>query len=205
MSRFSLAAESELRKMGWYPGRRVDDAQLEQWSCVKFEDSAGYLRIHPKAFHFLREFGGLRCDVERPGETCYREKFEINPDVEYSSGIFWFANELTLNENLFPIGFVEYDLIMMGVGGAEGDGEVTLWDVKTQKLLQTYSSDTPVDKLTLRLSQLQRMLQGNIDRPHQGPLAGDRSSRVTALAFSPDGKLIAVGETKGAIKIWPVP
>jgi hypothetical protein len=125
MSRFSLAAESELRKMGWYPGRRVDDAQLEQWSCVKFEDSAGYLRIHPKAFHFLREFGGLRCDVERPGETCYREKFEINPDVEYSSGIFWFANELTLNENLFPIGFVEYSLIMMGASGrfyGTGDG-----------------------------------------------------------------------------------
>jgi hypothetical protein len=118
MNRFSPSAESELRKMGWYPGRRVDDAQLEQWSCIKFEDSAGYLRIHPKALHFLREFGGLRCDVERPGETCYRAKFEINPEICLSAlDKNWFADELTLNETLFPIGVCEYSVIMMGASG----------------------------------------------------------------------------------------
>lgn len=119
MNRFSPSAESELRKMGWYPGRRVDDAQLVQWSCLKFEERPGYLRIHPKAFHFLREFGGLHRNTIQPEANYYRDDLHFDP-IEYIHLLDeeWFAEELAFNEVLFPIGTFEYgDLIMMGASG----------------------------------------------------------------------------------------
>ena len=58
-ARFLPEVEEALRRAGWYPGRQVEEEVLEKWYAFKWAEIAGFCRIFPAAYRFLREFGGL--------------------------------------------------------------------------------------------------------------------------------------------------
>jgi len=117
--RFSPLVEQVLRQAGWYPGRVVDEAQLEQWYAFNWQAEAGYCRIFPAALNVLREFGGLIIKQEGRGVTCHRASFSIDPlsalDIEDDN---WIFDEWFLGESLFPIGWLSLnDMVAIATSG----------------------------------------------------------------------------------------
>jgi hypothetical protein len=104
-NRFSPEVEKVLLDSGWYPGRVVEESQLEQWYVLNWGAEIGYCRIFPSALKVLREFGGLSIEQDEPGLTCYRSSFYCDPFK--AIGIMdhrWIAFEWFLDTRLYPLG-----------------------------------------------------------------------------------------------------
>jgi hypothetical protein len=98
--RFAPYVESELRRAGWFPGRRISD-QVCQW-MVKLCGEFGY-EAFPLAVQMLEEFGGLSFDgwsCDRPG---VRSGFGFNP-LAVGGAAALKPYMKALGERLFPLG-----------------------------------------------------------------------------------------------------
>jgi hypothetical protein len=103
--RFVPEVEQALRDAGWYEGRCLSDEEIARWCAFNRENGAGYYRIFPAALTVLREFGGVFVELDKPGVTCYRNSFLLNPFAAVGlhesllQKVEWF-----LGEPLFPLG-----------------------------------------------------------------------------------------------------
>ncbi|MFI9169213.1 nSTAND1 domain-containing NTPase [Streptomyces lincolnensis] len=86
-----------------------------------------------------------------------------------------------------------------------GDGTTEVWDTAAHRRTATLSA-LNADRLALRPDG--RLLAGSADRYAElpsGPVRGRALAdgrQVTALAFSPDGTRLAVGDTTGHVTLW---
>ena len=114
MSRFSEEVESSLRIAGWQPGRQVD---LVHWRAA----IPGF-SWHAAAEVFLREFGGLRVDLEGPGIARARESFEFDPELAVGEEERFSELSKLFGRNLFPLGALgngDFFLAMAAAGGID--------------------------------------------------------------------------------------
>ncbi len=96
--------EERLRNAGWFPSRRVDDAQVIEWLEMGVRDFGCH--IFPNAVMLLREYGGLTLgDLHfSPEESLMRnDKFE------------WLRWEWEINEILFPIAYTLDDIFTYAI------------------------------------------------------------------------------------------
>jgi WD40 repeat protein len=83
-------------------------------------------------------------------------------------------------------------------------GEVTLWDAKSGKLLRSLTRETVSDRIVHGWASKVEMIKQILpNSKRSGRLPSDKSYPVEAVAFSPDGKLLATGDRR-VIKIWDV-
>ncbi|MFY1674293.1 SUKH-3 domain-containing protein [Plantactinospora sp. WMMB334] len=134
--RFVRGVESDLRRAGWIPGRRVD---LSRWRLAM----RGFT-WHAAAEEFLREFGGLHVDSGGPGVDCWRESFEFDPELAVGEEDRFWAHSEKLGHTLFPLG--EY-----------GQGEFFLAIDENSTLYLVAAS---VLRLGPRDSALERLIMG---------------------------------------------
>ncbi|PSM37785.1 hypothetical protein C6Y14_40680 [Streptomyces dioscori] len=98
MARFSPGTEQRLRDAGWVPDRRVD---LTRWRA-----SLSEFTWHEAAEKFLREFGGIRVELDGPGVTRALEPFELDPELAVGeAGRFAELSE-RFGRHFFPVGEV---------------------------------------------------------------------------------------------------
>ena len=77
--RFEKSVAESLKKVGWYPGRRIPDEKLQQWETELAEHNVG---LNTYAKEFLKEFGGL--EIKKLVEP-YSVAFIVVPtkDIEF--------------------------------------------------------------------------------------------------------------------------
>lgn len=104
--RFSPLVEQVLRENGWYPGRQVDEWQMQQWYAFHWTYGVGYCRIFPAALRVMREFGGLTIKQDGPGFNCYRNSFVFDPlqTLDFVED-GWIYHEWAVEDTLYPLGF----------------------------------------------------------------------------------------------------
>lgn len=90
--------QEQLRRFGWTPGRRLDDAQLHAWLRTAVQTYECH--VFPEAVRIIREFGGLVL-------------WGINIDplsvhAMYDERGSWWHWEWEIGKVLFPIGFDFY-------------------------------------------------------------------------------------------------
>jgi WD40 repeat protein len=83
-------------------------------------------------------------------------------------------------------------------------GDTTVWDVATGRLRRTLTRETTASKVSYSLQSTGRWLESYWRSVPTSRVPADRAFPVTALAFSPDSRLLAVGDEEGDIKIWKV-
>jgi len=95
------------------------------------------------------------------------------------------------------------------------DGAVSLWDVRTRRLLHRFGSQSGNAVLSLAFSPIEPLLAasdwgGNIVLYNTAtmevvpPPLKAHSGRVTSIAFSPDGRTLASAGEGGGLKLWHV-
>ncbi|WP_329377152.1 SUKH-3 domain-containing protein [Streptomyces sp. NBC_01716] len=68
-----VEVESDLRRAGWVPDRRVN--------LVRWKAAMQNFAWNAAAGEFFAEFGGIRVENDGPGITCARESFEFDPEL----------------------------------------------------------------------------------------------------------------------------
>lgn len=100
----SPGLEVKLRRNGWFPGRRIDDALLNRWLRAAVEERG--CRLFPEAVRILREFGDLSFDDiyfgvdDSPSNDISLSLQQVHEDHQ-----IWLSIEWELNEVLFPIAY----------------------------------------------------------------------------------------------------
>jgi len=97
----TLELEEELRQIGWFSQRRVDDAQVAEWLRMAVQ----YLGCHifPEAVRVLREYGGLTF-----GSLHFSPEGSLISE-DRTQWLYW---EWQLNEVLFPIAYELGDIFI---------------------------------------------------------------------------------------------
>ncbi|MFI5955624.1 SUKH-3 domain-containing protein [Cryptosporangium sp. NPDC051539] len=92
--RFPEDVTAHLRKAGWYPGRRIAEADIERFDQRIREltrDDPPELRVSAAARPILEEFGGLTIGV--PGNTWRVHPIDTDPDPERFAAISTWQDE----------------------------------------------------------------------------------------------------------------
>jgi len=108
-SRFLPKVEDMLRAVGWYPGRVIEQSQLNQWYAIKWSQDNGYCAIFPAALRILKEFGGLDF---KDNLRYLKPSFRFNPlDILQIPGLSrdWMIYEWATAAHLFPLGMCSTD------------------------------------------------------------------------------------------------
>ncbi|MFC3502245.1 SUKH-3 domain-containing protein [Micromonospora krabiensis] len=98
MPPLSPRLELLLRRAGWFPGRQVD---IAPW-----KESLGDFAWHAAAEEFLREFGGVRVEVNGPGAAVAQESFEIDPGLAVGEEKRFAELSVRYGLSFFPLGEV---------------------------------------------------------------------------------------------------
>ena len=101
MGRFSANAEETLRRVGWFPGRRVQDS-VASWKEILLRSDA--FTMFASAEKALLEFGGLKSEEQGAGVTCSREPFEIDPTLAMYESDRLEEFSTLVNTRLYPLG-----------------------------------------------------------------------------------------------------
>jgi hypothetical protein len=99
--RFSVAAETALRRAGWEPGRRATGGLNR---CIGRLDSPNGFRIFPAAQTALEEFGGMAFDQRGPGISHGLHPFNLDPLVALGEEELFREFSATLGLPLYPLG-----------------------------------------------------------------------------------------------------
>lgn len=113
--------EAALRQAGWYPGRRVDNAKLDEWLRIGVHEYGCHL--FPAAINALREYGDLVLTDGYFTHHISPEGCDWNRDED--SMLYW---EWAVDEILFPLAYSmsgEAGIIAISYSGkiySEGNG-----------------------------------------------------------------------------------
>ncbi len=117
---WSEETERRMRKAGWYPGRDVSEL-VEKWK--RKLSRPGRFYMFAAAERALREFGGIRVEVEGPGLECARSGFRINPMLAGWELDRFSAYEERIGVRIFPLGLAVGGSCFLTIGE---DGRVFL-------------------------------------------------------------------------------
>ncbi|MEV6742354.1 SUKH-3 domain-containing protein [Streptomyces sp. NPDC051104] len=109
MSSWSPEVDEVLEASGWAPGRKVDAGR---WRSM-FE--AVGLAMHDAAEAFLQEFGGLTVNVSRPGITCARTPFELDPELAFGEDDRFLEWGEAIGRRLFPLGELDHGRFFLAI------------------------------------------------------------------------------------------
>lgn len=122
-ARFLPKVEEALRRLGWFPGRQVEEEVMQKWYAFRREDAPGYCRVFATAYRFLREFGGLR--LGEGGEECLIDPLETL-GIQEDMLIY---NEWQVETHFYPLGVWNTgDVLHIDVQGR-------FWDLPAPRLL----------------------------------------------------------------------
>lgn len=84
-------------------------------------------------------------------------------------------------------------------------GEVTLWDVRTGALARVIQRGTLSESLIGNLQHAAQEIRNLFPGAKQhGRAPSDKAFPITAISFSPSGRLLTIGDESGVVKVWKV-
>lgn len=105
----SAESESELRAVGWFPGRRTDP------STYLAGLDLSVLVFHSVAERFLAEYGGLDLTPSGPGITCAKQHFTLDPRLCAGEEDRFAEWSRSVDRSLFPVGELDHGRFFLGI------------------------------------------------------------------------------------------
>ncbi|MFC7548801.1 SUKH-3 domain-containing protein [Plantactinospora sp. GCM10030261] len=116
--RFNEPVEAALRAAGWFPGRRISDAEVARMR-EGFESGAGPLDARLTSFDVadsaIAEFGGLVIAGDPPGAELSPRPFAIDPTLAAHSMATLVDAGRAVNSALYPLGVEGLDEAVLAI------------------------------------------------------------------------------------------